>query len=392
MKRYFLFLLVGILLASMMVLVALNLSIPLAIDSDFQVLYYTTQGLLNDVDIYDQENKIQMMSEIHGVPLNLDYIPQFAYPPWFALSTVYLGLFSIQAAAVLWFEINLLMLFLSIWFLTDNWKPTYRLLAFPATFLFFPVLGMLVVGQYDLPVLLGISMLIYSLKHKQVGLAATGMAFLTFKPHLGGLILLAGLIHLFLRRDHFGKRVLIYTIVIGIFLFAIGFLADSLWPVHYFNSLLNYRGLSHITSCSECANLSVWLSRWYNNAPGLSQASVIGGVLLIILTSALIMIRPPVWKYSEIFLTAVLLVTMIALPYLYNYDYILLLIPFAVLADKKSRITHKIIVAFCCLLPSVAIVLYARDGNISLLIATVVITILLYFRFKSSVDFPEFAS
>ncbi|MCK7481804.1 MAG: DUF2029 domain-containing protein [Candidatus Moduliflexus flocculans] len=170
------------------------------------MLYYTTQGLIRGVDVYDHAGKMQMINDVYGADVDESFIPQFAYPPWYALSTVYLGLFPIRSAAVLWFEINLAMLFLSVWFLTDGWKPSLRLLAFPAALFFYPVLGTLAVGQYDFPVLLGASMLVYALLRRRPVLIALGMAFLTFKPHLGGLILLAVLVYLLLHRDEFGKK------------------------------------------------------------------------------------------------------------------------------------------------------------------------------------------
>jgi len=348
------------------------------------VLYYTNHGLLRGIDIYDQAGKIQMISGIAGRPLEIDFIPQFAYPPWFALSTFYLGLFSIKSAAVFWFEVNLFMLFLSVWFLTEGWKPLYRLLAFPAALIFYPVLGMLAIGQYDFPVLLGASMLIYAIRHKQPVLTALGMALLTFKPHLGGLMLIAGLIHLFLRRDEFGKKALMYIIGAGIFLFVIGFLADAAWPLNYLDSLLNYRGLGHITTCSECVNISVWLSRRLSGELSLSQAGAIGGLLLIVLVVVLVLLRPPLWKSPELFLTSALMVTILASPYLYNYDFILLLVPFAVLVNSTNN-GHRIIVILCYLVPTFAIILYGRNGNASLIFATIVMAVLLYLRAKKPV-------
>src|SRR5215211_8921501 len=121
MKRFLLFLLASFVIATIMVIVALKISIPLAVDSDFQVLYYTDYGFVRNMDIYDQESKIEMISGILGRTLKIDFIPQFAYPPWFALSTFYLGWLSIKSAATLWFELNLLMLFISVYFLTDGW-------------------------------------------------------------------------------------------------------------------------------------------------------------------------------------------------------------------------------------------------------------------------------
>jgi len=381
-----------LLLVIILPVIALKVSIPLAVDSDFQVLYYTDYGLIHGIDVYDQEVKIQMISRILGKPLKIDFIPQFAYPPWFALSTFYLGLFSIQSAATLWFEINLLMLFVSVWFLTDGWKPLYRLLAFPAALLFYPVLGILAIGQYDFPTLLGASMLIYSIKHKQLLWTSLGMSLLTFKPHLGGLILVAGLIHLYLRHDEFGKRSLTYIIGAGVFLFIVGFLADSMWPLNYLDSLLSYRQLGHITTCSECVNISVWLSRRLSGELNLSQAGAIGGLLLSVLVIVLILVRPPLWKSPELLLTSVLMVTILASPYLYNYDFILLLIPFSVLITKNNLI-QKIILLLCYLTPTFALILYGRNGNTSLLVISIVMSVMLYARAKNPViDFTPHAA
>ncbi|NJN80455.1 MAG: hypothetical protein HC797_08275 [Anaerolineales bacterium] len=125
-------------------------------------------------------------------------------------------------------------------------------------------------------------MLIYAIKYKHIVLTALGMALLTFKPHIGGLILLAGLVYLWV--CHTEGRLLpevsltkwiktlrarrprslrvtririigkpsIYTLYTVSFLFLIGFLADSSWPVNYLGSLFSYRDLGHITTCSEC--------------------------------------------------------------------------------------------------------------------------------------------
>ncbi|PWB74933.1 MAG: hypothetical protein C3F07_06630 [Anaerolineales bacterium] len=392
MKRALILLLSFILLAVVMVVVALKVPVPLAINSDFQVLYYTTHGLLRGIDVYDQAAKIQMISERFGTPLEINFIPQFAYPPWFALSTFYLGLFSIRSAAVLWFETNLLMLFLSVWFLTDGWKPLYRLLAFPAALIFYPVLGMLAIGQYDFPILLGASMLVYSIKHRQPVLTALGLSLLTFKPHLGGLVLIAGLLHLFLRRDEFGRRALQYTIGAGVFLFVVGFLADSAWPLNYLGSLLNYRGLGHITTCSECVNISVWLARGLSGESSLSQAGAIAGLLLIASVAAFVSIRPRLWRSPTLLLASALMVTVFASPYLYNYDFILLLLTFAVLADSKN-LTERIVVFLCYLAPTFVLVAYGRAGNIILLAVTIVITLLLYLRARrAGIDVPAHAA
>jgi hypothetical protein len=85
------------------------------------------------------------------------------------------------------------------------------------------------------------------------------------------------------------------------------------------------------------------------------------------------------------------LITLLVSPYLYNYDFILLLIPFAVLI-RDGNILQKIIVSICYLVPTFAIAFFGRAGNISLIAVTMVIVALLYLRITSKVDVPALAS
>ena len=59
----------------------------------------------------------------------------------------------------------------------------------------------------------------------------------------------------------------------------------------------------------------------------------------------LISIRPPLWKSPSLLLASVLMTTLLASPYLYNYDFLLLLVPFALLAD--STIGRIAVIIFC---------------------------------------------
>ena len=93
-------------------------------------------------------------------------------------------------------------------------------------------------------------------------------------------------------------------------------------------------------------------------------------------------------KRPELLLNSALLITLLVSPYLFNYDFILLLIPYAVLLSVKDRLVEKIIVIICYLVPTFAILLFDRAGNISLLIVTVILTALVFIRAKSQVDVP----
>ena len=392
MKRTFLFPIAFLLIAGLMPAIALYVPNTLPAHSDFSAIYNTDLALVHGVPIYDLRAVESLAVKASGIPPEKFFLARFPYPPWYALSTFYLGLLPAKAAATLWFELNLVMLFLSIWFLTDGWSPRLRLIAFPLALFFLPVLGALSVGQYDLPVLLGTSLLIYSLRKESIALTTLGAALLTFKPHIGALILLSALIHLILRGDNFGRRALRSILIAGVLLFLVGFIADPAWPVSYPNMLLNYQNEGNVTACSECASLPVWLSRWFFDG-SLTKAAMIAVVFLIVLVLLFSSVRIALLNSPALLLTSALVVTLLVSPYLYNYDFILLLVPFAVLINSSRNFINHIVVIVCYLVPTFAIAFWGRHGNISLIIVTILIALLLYLRAKeSSIDVPAYAA
>jgi len=390
MKRSFLILFLLIIAASIMLAVALYVPNSLPVHSDFSAIYNTDLALVNGVPIYDLPAVEAIAVQASGIAPDKFFLARFPYPPWYALSTFYLGFLPAKAAGTLWFELNLAMLFLSVWMLTDGWHPRLRLIAFPLALFFLPVLGALSVGQYDFPVLLGASLLIYSLRKEHVAVTTLGAILLTFKPHIGALILLSVLIYLFVSRNSFGRRATRSILLAGVFLFMVGFVADPAWPVSYPKMLLNYQAEGNVTACSECASLPVRVSRWFFDG-SLAKAALIALGLLIVLVAAFSIKQNVLLKSPELLITFTLLITLLVSPYLYNYDFILLLVPFAVLI-KDGDIVQKIIVVICYLVPTFAIAFLGRAGNISLMAVTIVIAALLYLRANSKVDVPALAS
>jgi len=191
MKRSLLLFLIITFISAILLAIALYVPNSLPAHSDFSAIYNTDLALVNRVPIYDLEKVEALAVQYAEIPPEKFFLARFPYPPWYALSTFYLGLLPAKAAATLWFDLNLVMLFLSIWLLTDGWSGRLRLVAFPLALFFLPVLGALSVGQYDFPVLLGASLLIYSLRRENVTLTTIGAILLTFKPHIGALILLS---------------------------------------------------------------------------------------------------------------------------------------------------------------------------------------------------------
>src|SRR5829696_5407605 len=210
-----------LLLLMILPVVALYVPTSLPAHSDFNAIYNTDLALVHRIPIYDLERVEALAVGYADVPAEKFFLARFPYPPWYALSTFYLGWMPAKAAATLWFELNLVMLFLSVWLLTDGWPGRWRLIAFPLALFFLPVLGALSVGQYDFPVLLGASLLIYSLRKENAALTTIGVVLLTFKPHIGALILLSVLIYLFAGRNSFGRRAIRSILLAGVFLFIV---------------------------------------------------------------------------------------------------------------------------------------------------------------------------
>jgi hypothetical protein len=386
MKRNLLLFLLFAAIALFMLAIALYVPNSLPAHSDFSALYNTDLALIHRVPIYDLEKVEALAVQYAGISPEKFFLARFPYPPWYALSTFYLGLMSAKAAATLWFELNLVMLFLSVWLLTDGWPGRGRLIAFPLALFFFPVLGALSVGQYDFPVLLGISLLIYSLRKENVSLTVLGIVLLTFKPHVGALLLLFVLGWLIYSKNNFARRVVRLLILAMIILFLAGFIADPRWIISYPKMLLSYQNEGNVSACSECASLPVWLSRWFFDG-SLTNAMWTAIVLLIACLIVLYFIRTSL-KSHELLLGMALLVTLLVSPYLYNYDFLLLLVPFAILMSG-SHLVQKMIVILCYLAPTFALLLWGRAGNISLILATMVVMTLLYFQAKNPViDFP----
>lgn len=381
MKRNLLFLLL-IFLFILLIAIALYIPTSLPSNSDFSALYNTDLALVHRIPIYDLEQVEALAVQYADIPPDKFFLARFPYPPWYALTTFYLGWMSAPVAATLWFELNLVMLILSVWLLTDGWPARWRYIAFPLALFFLPVLGALSVGQYDFPVLLGISSVIYALRKGNVALTVLGMVLLTFKPHVGGLILLAALGWLSVHKSDFGRRVLRPLLASALILMLSGFIADPAWIISYPQMLLGYQNEGNVAGCSECASLPVWLSRWFSD--GSLSGAVRIAILLFVLLMILFYFYRSALKSHERLLCAALLTTLLVSPYLYNYDFLLLLVPFAILA-RQSNLVQKILILLCYLVPTFALLVYGRNGNISLVIVTIVLLTLFYTGMKNPV-------
>lgn len=396
-----------------LVVFAFLLHLPIPPHLDFQVLYHADLGLLQGIPLYDRAGQAEMVARLAQAPLDQVFVLPFPYPPWYALSTIFLALPPVNIAARLWFGINLLMLAGSVWLLTNREKKTIlnpalspcpspnpstklrasfsgptgalregvgvRVFNHLLAILFIPALGSLYVGQYIFPILLGAALMIFALRRTNVPLTALAAALLTFKPHLGGPLVLVALAYLFIRRDDFSHRALKAILVAGLLLFVVGFIADPIWPVNYLHSLLGFRDVPGVLSCELCASLPVALVGLATGQTDLRSALPIGAVLFVLLTAGLFLLRRDLFHSPETIIPTAILIILLADPYLLNYDFTLLLIPlFAMSASARRMDWLWLVTAY--LLPLILLGIFGRGGSPYLSLAAVILLAAIFLR------------
>ncbi|HND48657.1 MAG TPA: glycosyltransferase family 87 protein [Anaerolineales bacterium] len=331
--------------------------LPIPSHMDAQILYVADLGFVKGVSPYDLQGHVDLIAALTGkAPENI-LVQPFPYPPWYVLSTFYLGLLPQDIAARIWFEINFAMTILAIWFLTDGWKPKWQLTAMVAALLFMPVIGSMYIGQYNFTILLGAAMLVYSLKKENVPLTAIAFALLTFKPHLGVFLAIVMFIYLIFRRDEFSKRSIKAILLAGAILFVSGFIVDFPWPVHYFESLTRFRG---IVECDSCASLPVLLMHLATGEDTLELGFLIGVITYPLLFLIVYLVRRDIFHSPDLLISIAVPIVLMSYPYLFSYDYVLFLIPLLILFGTVSRIDWFWVLPLY-FLPTVLTFIFVRD-------------------------------
>lgn len=355
-------------------------SLPIPPKLDFQIIYRAGMGLERGIPLYDHAGQVRLIAELSGISPDKVILHPFPYPPWYGLIALPLAFFPVSVAARIWFSLNLTMFLGAILLMTAGWSPMRKMITFLSATLFLPVIGTLWVGQYVFPVLFGLALLIFALRQKLPLLIAISAALLTFKPHLGGLILCALAVYLVFQKDDFSRRTLIMLILAGIFLFAIGFLADPAWPVTYLNSLTAYGQITAVQTCNICASLPILLSE---NDLGLSL--YIGGFMTMTILGLLFWKRDLFWRETN-FVVVFTLLTLLVSPYLLNYDFLLLLVPLIFSVQYMQNPGDWIILSLVYLIPWIGLGLFGKDGNPSLILSTLLFSGWFYFKVMKVLD------
>jgi len=357
----------------LLLVVAAAALLPVRAYLDFQVIFHANLGLLRDIPLYDHAGQVEMIAELAKVPASQVFVLPFPYPPWYALSTVWLARLPIDMAARVWFGLSLLMLIISAGLLTYGQPPAKRILLSLGAILWLPVLGSLFVGQYGFPVLLGAALMTHALRRENALLTAMAAALLTFKPHLGGLLLLLVMISLAMRRDRFGRNALLAVIVAGAALLGLGYLASPRWPVSYFHSLTAFSSFGDVSKCEQCVSLAATLARLAGG--GLDVAVWISAAIALLLGTWLILRWRQLTLMADGLVVPGILLTLLVSPYLLNYDYLLLAVAFIALA-KNVRSVQWIGLGLAFALPLVSLALLGTRGNASLILSTCLVSLL----------------
>ena len=360
---------IALLVLALILILAGAALLPIRPYQDFQLIYHAGMGLVRGISLYDHSGQVDMIARLANVPPEQVFVLPFPYPPWYALSTLWLQMLPIDVAARSWFAVNLVMLFASTGMLTAGQPIVKRALLFLGALFWLPALGGLFVGQYGFPVLLGAALMIRALQRQEPALVGLAAALLTFKPHLGGLVLILAIVTLVQRRDRFGRNALLGILAAAALLLAIGFLASPNWPVDYFRSLTGFKDVSQ---CHQCVSLSM-------AAAGLAGGGLDVAVWIAVVAAAVICVwLVGRWQHvsstPDRLVATAILITLLISPYLQNYDYLLLLIPFISMILVMQTGAARIALASAYVLPFVGLALWGTAGNESLIVSALILS------------------
>ena len=118
-----------------------------------------------------------------------------------------------------------------------------------------------------------------------------------------------------------------------LFFFAASFFVVSAWLVHYLQTLF---GFQEVSPC-EGLCISVLMAITSLFGADFTKAVWIAGIMLLGWIDIFMGSRPNVWKEAHWLITAGFCITLLASPYQYNYDFVVLLMPIILLTSIVQR-------------------------------------------------------
>ena len=308
--------LLGVGLSALAIAALANAGLPTG--SDFLALYAAVLGWWDGVPLYDEAAQELALAAHEGVDPARVSLPPFAYPPWMAGLTLPLGLVGRHLAYATWLVANLWMALGAVWAFTADRTPRERVLLSLVGLLYVPLLGVLSIGQFTLPAVLGAGVALVAVRRGRPAWFAVGVLLLLFKPHLG---LGAGLAALLATRaGALGTgRAVQAGVAALVGCLALGTLVEPSWFRDWPDSLRRF-GAFLDGSCDTCASLPYAVTGGGGPpalAVGAAAAALLGGVAW--------RLRSRWWGDLARTLALGAAVTPLVLPYARNYDYVILL-------------------------------------------------------------------
>jgi hypothetical protein len=332
--------------------------LPIPVVTDFWMLYNTAYGLVRGIYIYDYAAQSSMAHQVFGDLLQDITLPYYVYPPWFVYSFFFLGFFSPDYAARFWFWCNIAMIGTALHLIANGWGFRSKLYAILSTLSWSSIWMLLIVGQFIAPLMLGIALIMFAITHNQLLLLVAGMFLLTYKPHLGGFIFLSVVGWLLFKRYYKPLKVIIFThISIGI----ICLIINPLWLSDYIRTLIGFREQTTFTTCDDCSSGATLLVSAMTGKADTATALYVGiGIALVGSFIWWLIFQSRLDTTIEVTVYWSSVLALLSIPYVNNYDYAMLLLPFLWFAHTAKHIVTKIFLAIALVMPWVGVLLSNR--------------------------------
>lgn len=296
---------------------------PAPYSMDFYQFYYDLFAIVRGASVYDVPSHVAISERFLGGVVTLN--PP-AYPSWYYLTFLPLGKMSVESAARLWLYINVVFYLFTLNLLMQGLDPRRKLPLLLVAVIFGPFIGHIIVGQQTIVVLLGVGIFKLALERHSRSLRMIALALLSFKPHLGLLIVAAVFLWCLIHdRKLLANLAVELPLVILLLQGVSSLLLNDAGLDLYLVSLKQLSALSINKVCDSCSSISLMLQgALFPSEVGIwGLRLIVSGALFLVFVALAALFESSKGRFLML---AVCIVTLTA-PYIRNYDLVLLMAP-----------------------------------------------------------------